>query len=341
MNSRSAYALTEVTEPILAVRKLQRLLRRRTTDECYMISAPEVTVFKSDFAVIIGGTGSGKSSLLHILALLEPPDVAEEFRLLDIDLVSAWKSEPRLGDIRRSMLGCALQQPELLRSLTARENVELPRLLNQMSSHHRVDDLLRCLGRPGPNAQQGDLARVARHRVKDLSGGQKQRIGIARALAHEPPIIFLDEPTSALDPASTERLLDDLDMRRKNEGLTVVAVTHDPCVTERASVLFHMEVTAEGGALKEVERKTTYGSQEARTEPSQIDPFAVPRVIPSTIETFHQHDRSDHAEAASDKPHSEYTTGVSGDVPNSPSTADNDDDTVRYRRSFGPSAGTD
>lgn len=337
MNAGSAYALSEMTEPILVVRKLQRLLRRRATDESYMIGAPEMNVLKGDFAVIIGGTGSGKSSLLHVLTLLEPPDEAEEFRLLDVDLVSAWQSESTLGDIRRSMLGSALQQPELLRSLTAWENVDLPRRLNSMHSHGRVDDLLRSLGRPGPNAQQGDLARVSRHRVKELSGGQKQRIGIARALAHEPPIVFLDEPTSALDPASTDRLLDDLDARRQDEGLTIVAVTHDPCVIDRASVLFHMETTAEGGVLREVRRTASEGA----IKPPIVDPFAVPHVISSSIETSHQQDRSDHAETASHEPVPEHTTGVPGDVSDSPATADNDDDIVRYRRSFGSSTGTD
>lgn len=339
MNSRSAYALTELTEPILTVRKLQRLLRRRAIDESYLISAPEMDVLKGDFAVVIGETGSGKSSLLHMLALLESPDRAEEFRLLDIDLMSAWKSESELGRIRCSMLGCALQQPELLRSLTARENVELPRQLNQLDLQDRVDDLLQGLGRPEHNGHQTDLSRVANHRVKLLSGGQKQRIGIARALAHEPPIVFLDEPTSALDSASTDRLLNDLDTRRDLEGLTVVAVTHDPRVIRRASVVFRMDVTAKGGSLCELKRKAV--TQKAAIEPPGVDPFAVPHVIPSTFETPNSQDRSDHAETASDELLAEHTTGVSRDVPDSATTAHHDDDTLRYRRSFGPSTGTD
>ncbi|MFK7819209.1 MAG: ABC transporter ATP-binding protein [Planctomycetaceae bacterium] len=343
MNSRSAYALTESTEPILTVRKLQRLLRRRATEETYLIDAPEMDVAKGDFAVIIGGTGSGKSSLLHILALLEPPDEAEEFRLLDIDLVSAWESEAALGEIRRSMIGIALQQPELLRSLTARENVELPRRLNHMISQGRVDDLLRCLGRPAHDRQsQDDLTRVARHRVKELSGGQKQRIGIARALAHEPPIIFLDEPTSALDPASTQRLLDDLDGRRESEGLTVVAVTHDASVIQRATVLFHMETNAEGGVLREVNRKASANEAwDAVVDASKQDSTVVSHFNPAPFATTHSQDRSNHVEAAADQPLPQHPTGVPRDVSDSTTTTDNDDNPLRYRRSFGSSTGPD
>jgi len=169
------------------------------------------------FLAIMGASGSGKSTLLHLMAGLA---VADGGRVLVNGTDLATLSDRALTVFRRRQIGLVFQSFNLIPSLTARQNVALPLLLDGKSDDARVESLLNQLG----------LAARADHRPDALSGGEQQRIAIGHALVADPAVIFADEPTGNLDSANSDivcELLHDLSSRG---GKTIVMVTHEPAV---------------------------------------------------------------------------------------------------------------
>jgi len=179
------------------------------------------------FTAVMGPSGSGKSTLLQCAAGLDRPTTGRVF-IAGTDLTGL--SETRRTLLRRELIGFVFQSFNLMPSLTAAQNVELPtRLAGRRPDPAAVLAALAAVG----------LADRARHRPAELSGGQQQRVAIARALAVHPKVLFADEPTGALDTATGHgvlRLLRDLADRH---GQTIVMVTHDPVAASFADrVLF-------------------------------------------------------------------------------------------------------
>ena len=172
----------------------------------------------NDFVAITGPSGSGKSSLLYLLGLLDVP-TAGEVRIRG-RATSAMDEEER-AFTRLSTIGFVFQFHFLLPEFTARENVMLPmralRRLSQREMRERAAALLAALG----------LADHIDKRPDQLSGGQRQRVAVARALANEPPLILADEPTGSLDSKSSEQVFEILRELVEQHRKTVVAVTHD------------------------------------------------------------------------------------------------------------------
>jgi lipoprotein-releasing system ATP-binding protein len=172
----------------------------------------------NDFVAITGPSGSGKSSLLYLLGLLDVP-TAGEVRIRG-RATSAMDEEER-AFTRLSTIGFVFQFHFLLPEFTARENVMLPmralRRLSQREMRERAATLLAALG----------LADHVDKRPDQLSGGQRQRVAVARALANAPPLILADEPTGSLDSKSSEQVFEILRELVEQHGKTVVAVTHD------------------------------------------------------------------------------------------------------------------
>jgi len=170
------------------------------------------------FYAIMGASGSGKSTLLHLLAALDRPDEGE--------IYIAGKPIHTLSErdatmFRRTQIGIIFQQFNLIPTLTARENVELPGMLAGTDAawlRTRSEELLGMLGLTG----RGD------HRPDALSGGEQQRVAIARALLYSPPVVFADEPTGNLDSASSAKLWGLLADLAAKQRTTVVMVTHEP-----------------------------------------------------------------------------------------------------------------
>ncbi len=174
-----------------------------------------VDLVAGQFTAIMGPSGSGKSTLLHVLAGLDRP-TAGEIYLGDTEITSL--GDKKLTLLRRDQIGFIFQSFNLLPTLTAAENIELPiRIAGRKPDALWVRSVVETVG----------LTERLHHRPSELSGGQQQRVAAARALASRPQVVFADEPTGALDSRSGAELLGFLRRAVREMGQTVVMVTHD------------------------------------------------------------------------------------------------------------------
>jgi putative ABC transport system ATP-binding protein len=179
------------------------------------------------FTAIMGPSGSGKSTLLHVLAGLDRP-TSGQIHLGDTEITGL--SDRQLTLLRRDRIGFVFQSFNLLPTLTAQENIELPiRIAGRTPDALWIRSIVETVG----------LADRLDHRPSQLSGGQQQRVAAARALASKPHVVFADEPTGALDSRAGAELLGFLQGAVRSTGQTVVMVTHDPVAAGYADrVLF-------------------------------------------------------------------------------------------------------
>ena len=182
-----------------------------------------ITIDEGEFVAIIGQSGSGKSTLMNMLGLLDTPTHGEYYingKLVD-DL-----TDDQMSAIRNEEIGFIFQGFNLISSLTALENVELPLVYRGMPKQERREISQDALERVG-------LGERMNHLPAEMSGGQQQRVAVARAIAAKPPVILADEPTGNLDTKSTKEgmaILHEL----KDEGRTVIVITHDNEIAEEA-----------------------------------------------------------------------------------------------------------
>ena len=181
------------------------------------------TIPQGGFVAIVGPSGSGKTTLLGLLAGLDTPTRGKV--ILDgHDLTSM--SENQRAKLRGEKVGFVFQSFQLIPTLTARENVQVPLELQGIDgAAARADELL---GRVG-------LAERGHHFPMQLSGGEQQRVAIARAFANSPRILFADEPTGNLDAGTGVKVFDLLESLNRESGSTIVLVTHDAVLAQRAA----------------------------------------------------------------------------------------------------------
>lgn len=176
---------------------------------------------KNEFVTIFGQSGSGKSSMLHILGLLDKPTKGSVFFLgKDINGFS----DDELSLFRNKQIGFVFQSFNLIPSLTAFENIEIPMIIANIDKEKRkakVDNILKKL----------DIYNRASHYPNQLSGGEKQRVAIGRALANDPEIIFADEPTGNLDSKRANEVME-IFTKLNKDGKTLVIITHNPMVAK-------------------------------------------------------------------------------------------------------------
>ena len=190
----------------------------------------DLEIRDGEYAAIMGPSGSGKSTMLNILGLLDRADQGQYF--LDNQDTTALTEKKRAA-LRRQHFGFVFQSFHLVPRMTAAQNVELPLNLDGVSPRERrqrVRDALDAMG----------LADRARHRPSQLSGGQRQRVAIARAMIMQPGVLLADEPTGNLDSTSGQEVIQALEALNQR-GITLIIITHNPVIGERANRRIHMQ----------------------------------------------------------------------------------------------------
>lgn len=190
------------------------------------------SVQDSEFVAIMGPSGSGKSTLMHILGALDTPTSGKY--LLDGKDVSTL-SDDELAKIRKEKVGFVFQAFNLLPRTTALRNVVLPLVYAGIDPKERDRRARAALSSAGFSESHFD------HRSNELSGGQIQRVAIARALVNDPSLILADEPTGNLDSKTGEIVLGTFQRLNKEEGRTIILITHETDVAEHADRIIHIK----------------------------------------------------------------------------------------------------
>ena len=190
-----------------------------------------VDIKKSDFVAIIGASGSGKSTMMNLIGCL---DIPSKGRILLKDQDISQLSESDLATFRGKTIGFIFQQYNLIPTMSAFENVILPLEFQEIDdkiASQRAREILAFLG----------LADKIHHLPSQLSGGQQQRVSIARCLVTDPEIILADEPTGALDSVTGKNIIEMLHKFWKDEGKTVIIVTHDSNLAKYANTIIELK----------------------------------------------------------------------------------------------------
>ncbi len=205
----------------------------RGSEQIIAVDKVSIDVHEGDFVSFVGPSGSGKTTLLHLLGCLDNPSTGD----LSVDgrqIVVNGKSIPerQLTVIRRDLYGYVFQKFYLIPTLTVKENIMLPfAFYRNPESKVNVLEIAERLG----------LSKRLTHLPKELSGGEMQRVAIARALINKPKILLADEPTGNLDSKRSVEIADILTDLNRSEGLTIILVTHNPALAQKAGKIIELE----------------------------------------------------------------------------------------------------
>ncbi len=224
----SEQALSNNHEEIIRLENAHKIYQMGT-EQVKALAGVNISFNKGGFWAIMGPSGSGKSTMMNILGCLDRLTSGSYF--LDGQDVSQLDDDS-LSDFRLRYLGFIFQSFNLIPQLTVQRNIELP-------LYYLGWDASQSAARAKELAEQVGLGDRVGHRPTELSGGQMQRVAIARALANDPHVIFADEPTGNLDSTTGEQILELL-VKLNEFGKTIIIVTHEPAIAERAQNRLHM-----------------------------------------------------------------------------------------------------
>ncbi len=218
-----------IIPPVIETRGLRKVYAEGSEAEVVALKGVDLVINRGDFVAIMGPSGSGKSTLMNLIGCLDTP--SDGLYACDgIDVATLDAEE--LATLRREKIGFVFQGFHLLPRMSALDNVAMPLGYARVPPHERRERAQAALAAVG-------LGERSHHRPNELSGGQQQRVAIARALINQPPILLADEPTGALDSKTGEEILS-LFKRLRDDGHTVVLITHDAEVAEHADRIFVM-----------------------------------------------------------------------------------------------------
>ena len=216
-----------------AVIEIQDLVKDYKVGEMlvHVLKGISFEIERGDFVSIMGPSGSGKSTLMNILGCLDKP-TSGTYTLDGISVGNL--NRDQLAEIRNKKIGFVFQQFNLLARTSATENVELPMMYTDASARERRERAMKALLAVG-------LAGREEHQPSQLSGGQQQRVAIARSLVNDPSIILADEPTGALDSRTSIEIMAIFQRLNREEGITMIVVTHDPDVASYSGRIIHFK----------------------------------------------------------------------------------------------------
>ena len=211
-----------MAEPLVALSKVEKIYR---TDRMETIALQDIdlSIERGEFVSIMGPSGCGKSTLLNLLGLIDTPTRGEI--VFDGKPVTGLKDR-QLAPLRNRELGFVFQSFHLIPDLRVVDNVELPLLYGKHSARERRARALEALRIVGLEARVD-------HFPTELSGGQQQRVAVARAIVGKPRLLLADEPTGNLDSQMSEEIMALLERLNKDNGTTIVMVTHDQAKAQR------------------------------------------------------------------------------------------------------------
>lgn len=234
--------MAQEREPVIQVKDLYKIYRVGE-NRVRALNGVDLTIYKGEFCSIVGTSGSGKSTMLNMLAGLEKPTKGE---IVVGGEHLETMNENQLVRFRREHVGFIFQSFNLLNTMNARENVAVPLVFRGVSARERLakaDKMLDLVGLPTRKE----------HRPNEMSGGQQQRVGVARALVVDPEIIFADEPTGNLDSNTSAEVLQLMRKIVREQNQTLVMVTHDSHLASFADRIFHII----DGKIVKIEDNTT------------------------------------------------------------------------------------
>jgi putative ABC transport system ATP-binding protein len=237
----------EKRQPVIQVKNLYKIFRVGD-EKVRALNGVDLTIYKGEFCAIVGTSGSGKSTMLNMLAGLEKPTKGE---VIVAGQHLENMTENQLVKFRREKVGFIFQSFNLLGTMNAIENVALPLTFRGVDKKIREAKAVKMLKLVG-------LSKHMLHRPNEMSGGQQQRVGVARALVLDPEIIFADEPTGNLDSHTSAEVLGLMRKVVQEKNQTMVMVTHDNHLAGFADRIFHII----DGKIVKIETRSEYKEDE-------------------------------------------------------------------------------
>lgn len=221
--------MNKTREPVIQVKNLYKIFRVGSS-KVRALNGVDLTIYRGEFCAIVGTSGSGKSTMLNMLAGLEKPTKGE---VIISGQHLEQMNENQLVRFRREKVGFIFQSFNLLGTMNAIENVALPLTFRGVDKKKREEKAIEMLKLVG-------LPKHMKHKPNEMSGGQQQRVGVARALVLDPEIIFADEPTGNLDSNTSAEVLKLMRKIVQEKNQTLVMVTHDNHLAGFADRIFHI-----------------------------------------------------------------------------------------------------